>query len=153
MSESDLKPLSEDLIIRPYLPRDLVDVGRIFESLDRESKFDSYARSYVCCFMGMPVGVILPEVVGNYLHVKELCTLRRFHNQGVATALIRYVKNKAAEFSGIKSVIVQIPLNIENSEAIKFIKKRFEFLKKTDDDVMIFIDHVSRFQGVVEWSC
>lgn len=153
MSERNPKPLSEDLIIRPYLPRDLVDVGRIFESLDRESKFDSYARSYVCCYMGMPVGVILPEVVGNYLHVKELCTLRRFQKQGVASTLIRYVKDKSVEFNGIKSVVIQIPLNLENSEAIKFIKKRFEFLRKTEDDTMIFIDHVSKFQGVAGWLC
>lgn len=150
MSESPM--INEDLLVRTYLPRDLIDVGRIYASLNRESRLISYAGSYVCCFMGLPVGIIVPHIAGKYLHVKELCTLRRFHRQGVATTLINYVTQRAVEFSQIKSVVAKVPLDREHSDAIAFFKKRYEFVQSVDDK-LLFVDRLSKKKEVSTWSC
>lgn len=143
--------MNDDFLVRTYLPRDLVDVGRIYSSLGRESRFISYAGSYVCCFMGLPVGIIMPHIAGRYLHVRELCTIQRFQRQGVATTLLDYVKQRAVEFSQIKSVVVKVPLDAQHGNAISYFKKRYEFVQSVNDN-LVFVDRLSKLKELSSWS-
>lgn len=140
----------EDLIVRAYLPRDLTDVGRIYSSLNRESKVLSHGGSYICSFMGLPVGILVPHIIGRNLHIKELCTLHRFHRQGVATALVRFITKRAVENGKIRSIVVKVPLNKEHTAAISFFKKRYEFIQSVDDNLM-FLDRVSNSKEEPNW--
>ena len=147
---SENPTINEDLLVRTYLPRDLVDVGRIFSSLGRESKFLSYAGSYVCCFMGLPVGIIVPRIAGRYLHIRELCTLKRFQRQGVATALIAFIEKRSIELSQVKSIVVKVPLDTSHSDAMAYFNKRYEFVQSVNDN-LVFLDRLSKEKEVSTW--